>query len=660
MRHDNPHIRLNPAAALVAAFVFAPSLAQAVSPPEVTRPADGAGRADENAVRQAADAFGTSVGRETIGLYSAGSVRGFSPVAAGNARIEGMYFDQVWAPSSRIRRASNIRVGISGLGYPFPAPTGIVDYSFRKPGDTRKLAVQTGGDSNGGAFIEADAELPLAERELSLGLGTAITNTEYPNGTNARYRNVAVTARWTPSADVELVPFWHRSEGYDDEKGPTYQTRDGVLPPRIERRRFHGPHWADYRGSSTNYGALATWRVDAGWTLRAGAFRSMQEDRRNFSHLLTDVRPDGRAKRVLIVDPAGKNASTSGELRATRELVEGERLHTVHLSVRARDRERRYDGSQRLDFGPTTIDTPFLAGEPEYAFGEQTRDRTRQWTGGLAYEGRWRGVGELGMSIQKTDYRKQLMKPGKPVARAKDGPWLYNVAAAAHISPAFALFAGLTRGLEESGSAPENALNRNELLPAIRTSQVDVGMRYALTPDLKLVAAVFDVRKPYFNFDAAKRFTLLGDLRNRGIEMSLAGRLTPRLDLVAGAVLARPQATGEGVRLGRVGKLPVGLPERSAEVNLDWRTPWIEQLSLGMTASHSGKLTATVDNRVSIPERTLVGLNGRYRFLLNDQPATLRVALSNVFDTYGVELRGAGAYDIVPGRVASAYLSIDM
>jgi len=52
-------------------------------------------RAAENAVRSAGDAFGTSIGRETIGLYNAGNVRGFSPTAAGNVRIDGLYFDQV-------------------------------------------------------------------------------------------------------------------------------------------------------------------------------------------------------------------------------------------------------------------------------------------------------------------------------------------------------------------------------------------------------------------------------------------------------------------------------------------------------------------------------------------------------------------------------------
>lgn len=617
------------------------------------------GRSDENVVRQAQDAFGTSVGRETIGLYSATSVRGFSPIAAGNARIEGLYFDQVWGLSPRIRRATNIRVGISAQGYPFPAPTGIVDYSFRTPGKRSVVSVVAGGDTYGAAYIETDAELPLADQRVSLGLGGAIANYEYPNGTDARYRNAAVTLRWNPIPAIEIVPFWHRSDGFDDEEGPLYLTRGAALPPRIERRRFHGPHWADYRGTAINYGMLASLRSGAGWTIRAGLFRSMYDDQHSFSHLLADVTPDGSATRLLIADPPVRNASSSGELRLTRELSEGPRLHSLHVSVRARDRKRRYDGSQRFDLGATTITAPFAGPEPAYTFSQQTHDRTRQWTGGLAYDGRWGGVGEFGLSIQKTDYRKQVQKPGLAPARVADQPWLYNFSAAAHIGTNLVAFGGHTRGLEESGVAPDRAANRNELLAAIQTSQRELGIRYTLTPEIKLVAAIFDVRKPYFNFDAADRFVLLGDLKHQGLELSLAGRLTPRLAIVAGAVLSRPRTTGEGVRLGRVGTRPVGLASRSAELNLDWRTPWLDGLSLDMTASHTGAVPATVNGQVAIPARTLVGMSGRYRTKLFAHPATLRVAISNLFNTYGYDLKGAGTYDVIAGRVASAYVSVD-
>jgi iron complex outermembrane receptor protein len=46
-------------------------------------------RADENAVTAADDAFGTKVGSQSIGLYDAEHVRGFSPRAASPADRRG-------------------------------------------------------------------------------------------------------------------------------------------------------------------------------------------------------------------------------------------------------------------------------------------------------------------------------------------------------------------------------------------------------------------------------------------------------------------------------------------------------------------------------------------------------------------------------------------
>ena len=47
-----------------------------------------------NAISGAEDGFGNQSGKESIGIYDDGNVRGFSPSKAGNLRIEGMYFDR--------------------------------------------------------------------------------------------------------------------------------------------------------------------------------------------------------------------------------------------------------------------------------------------------------------------------------------------------------------------------------------------------------------------------------------------------------------------------------------------------------------------------------------------------------------------------------------
>jgi hypothetical protein len=91
--------------------------------------------ASDDPVASANDGFGLTLGLESIGLYGPGFVRGFNPQTAGNVRIDGLYFDQHGALSNRVVEGSAIRIGISEIGYAFPAPTGIVDYDLRRPGN---------------------------------------------------------------------------------------------------------------------------------------------------------------------------------------------------------------------------------------------------------------------------------------------------------------------------------------------------------------------------------------------------------------------------------------------------------------------------------------------------------------------------------------------
>src|SRR3954462_2231308 len=72
-------------------------------------------RSSDNAVTQAEDAFGFSVGRESLGIYNAGNARGFSPSSAGNLRIDGLYYDQAGFAASLVSplvSSTSIKVGL--------------------------------------------------------------------------------------------------------------------------------------------------------------------------------------------------------------------------------------------------------------------------------------------------------------------------------------------------------------------------------------------------------------------------------------------------------------------------------------------------------------------------------------------------------------------
>ncbi|MBR0553374.1 TonB-dependent receptor [Stakelama marina] len=615
-------------------------------------------RSDENAVTEADDAFGIDLGRESLGIYTSGNTRGFSPTKAGNVRIEGLYFDPDYSLTSIIAESVSIKVGLSAQGYPFAAPSGIVDYSLRHPGQKAGQSVFVDADSFGSINLEVDGTQPLTGT-LSLGYGASAGHTEYSGGTNSEHHAEALIASWKPSANVEILPFWTLSNDYDDEAGPYYIPAGDYLPPEPPARQFDGPQWADFRYTATNHGVIATVKPARNWTIRAGGFRSVYDSLSSYTNLLYDVTPDGAAHQLVIADPRQKSVSASGEVRVTRRFTEGPRLHRINVSIRGRDATREYGGFDYVDLGARRIGEAVTDPRPDFSFSDVTRDRIRQVGYGVAYEGRWRGVGELSFGVSKVDYRKTTSIPGDAPIVSRSQPWIYNGTAAAYISNDIAIYAGYSRGLEESGVAPPNAANRSQPLPAIITEQKDAGFRWNVNGHLKLIAGVFDLRRPYFGYATSGDYTRIGMTRSRGAEVSLTGSLTRRLRLVAGGVFLKPRVEQDPTATGDIGVRPVGLPDHLINLNVDWRTTFLDGLSIDGAFVHKGKMPATTDNALYVPERATANVGGRYRFKLAKQTAVLRVQLVNLFDNRGFAIAGPDVFAPNAGRYLSGYLAID-
>ena len=620
-------------------------------------PPAAAQRADDNPVTAAEDAFGSSIGGEDIGLYSATDVRGFSPIDAGNVRLEGLAVDRQAEFTSRLVAGNSVRVGLSAQNYPFPAPTGIVDYRLRKPGDARVLSLVAKADSYGASLLEADALLPLGDT-LGMAAGVGLYRNAYFDGGEAQVVSMALAPRWRPRERVEILPFWSRIDIRDETASPVIVPAGASLPAEIERGRYFGQPWAGDDITRSNAGVVAT-AAGEQWTLRAGAFRSVAAPRRSFTSLLLDATPQGDAQLVVIANPAQRYASDSGELRLSRIGGGGARQHRLHLSLRGREQTRRYGGGDRLEFGTVRIGVPHFFAAPTPVFGAQTHERIRQWTGAAAYALHWRDRGEFGIGVQKTDYEKIRRTPAGPAPASRDAPWLYNANAAWHVTPRLALYASHTRGLEESAVAPDTAVNRDEAPPAIRTRQSDLGMRLLLGP-LRFNLAAFSVEKPYFGVDQARRFGELGQVRHRGWEVSLAGEAAPGLNLVAGAVLLDARVEGTQVTSGQIGTRPIGIPERTAFAILDYRVPRYPALSLDAGVEHFGRAAANVANSLSVPAQTVFNLGARYRLPTGGPPVVLRLEATNLFDHYAWEVDSGGGLTYSAPRLLSAKLTVDL
>lgn len=627
--------------AAIAAAIAAPALAQ---------------RTDDNAVTQSDDAFGKSVGDERIGIYNPDNVRGFSPVTAGNLRIEGLYFDQQVGPTERIVDGNTIHVGISAQGYPFPAPTGIADYELRRPGAAAIASVGLNWGPFGGYSAEVDAEVPIHGDRLGLFAGAGFFRERNEFHGSPKFLSVGAGVRYAPSPGIEVMPFWGRTYIRNDESRSLIFNNGAFLPPRIPRGEYVGQKWADFNANFTNYGVVARaqpFGIDA----RLGVFRSANDVTDDHVDLLFDTDRSGRVgRRVVVAFSDDKYASTSGELRLSKNFDEGPRRHTLIASLRGRRQNRSYGGEDLLELGPSQIGVQDFLPKPVATFGDNISDRVRQATIGLGYQGRWRDVGELSVGVQKTDYKKTV----DGVPPSADKPWLLSVNAAANLSSALALYGGYTKGLEESPVAPQNATNINEAPPAILTTQKEAGVRWRVSPGVTMVVGLFDIRKPYFNLDAVSRFRQLGSVRHRGIEFSLAGQIAPGLSVVAGNVLLDAEVSGEEVERGLIGKKPIGTFVRHTIVALDYTLPWHAPLSLSANFEATSDRIANSANSFVIPARAVVSLGARYKFNVGKVPALLRANVGNVTNTYGWNVGQSGFFIPNAARRYSLSLAADL
>jgi iron complex outermembrane receptor protein len=493
---------------------------------------------------------------------------------------------------------------------------------------------------------------------LGIAAGAGVNRQGLAHGGAQRLLTAGLAARWRPAENIEITPFWGMQQEDGQEAQPIIFTNGAFLPPEIERRRYFGPEWAQNEGRDVVYGLLGTFGF-GDWTLRGGAFRAIAHDYKNFTPMFLNTTPEGDADLVVVSNPSRRFASNSGELRLTRQVAEGDRLHLVHLMTRGSMRDRRYGGGQQFQLGSGRIDEPMAAPEPDFTLGPQTTDDVRQLTFGLGYHGLWRGVGELSLGIQRASYRKEVVRPSGALPITKASPWLFNGTLSILASSDLAFYAGYTKGLEESPVAPDIAVNRGEAPPAIITEQMDAGFRYAFTKDLRLVAGVFDVRKPYFALDPAKVFGQLGEVRNRGVEVSFAGQVTPRLSVVLGAVFLDATVSGEAVDLGLIGRRPVGSIGRTITGAVNWSVSWIEGLSLDATYEGSSDRNANAANSLIIPARYVAALGGRYGFKMLGKPASFRAQVASVNNPFGYSNIGEGFYYNPPRRLQMS-LTVDM
>lgn len=208
-----------------------------------------------------------------------------------------------------------------------------------------------------------------------------------------------------------------------------------------------------------------------------------------------------------------------------------------------------------------------------------------------------------------------------------------------HPIPSITAYASYIEALTPGGTAPSTAVNANELLAPFKGKQYELGIKTEPQTGLSINAALFQIEQQISFLNDANVFTADGQQRNRGIEVTIAGRITPQLTLFGGATYIDPRVSNSRTILtGRA----IGTAKERASLFLSWDVAAVPGLALqggGYYVSRykqQENLPAAVAQgfaqEVYVRSNVTFDFGPRYAREIGGVPLTFRLYGTNVFN----------------------------
>ncbi|HEU5134091.1 MAG TPA: hypothetical protein VFU13_03005 [Steroidobacteraceae bacterium] len=609
--------------------------------------------AQDNAVKSAADAFGERVGTEQSGLYSETQVRGFDLNESGAYRIEDAYFSRAAALNDPVLAGVGVRVGVNAVRLAYPAPSGVVNYRLREAGPANELRLGVGLRDFGTRVIQGDGS--VREGDFSFAGGFVWRPMwRLAQGYEGRGLDVGGVGAWQVTPRHRLRAFATMYErGYDGDYAVL--ASEAAVPPSLRRLHQYSPSWAWTEAVSSNFGVLYDGKI-GGYTLDLTAFRSIFDIERT-DYTLMSADAAGNTSATTFRNPNRTRRADSAEVRAGRTFEAAGLDHLATVSMRANRTTVDLTSNLAIPLGTFHLPDEDPPDGVEQAWsGTRGLDEVEQSTASAGYGVVWRDRFQLRLALHRTRYDKSVLTIAGVQTGGVSDTTLYNASVVADLTDRTAVFGSWVTGLEEAGVAPTSAINRDEVLPPVEAEQFEVGVRHAITPELTIIGALFDVSKPTNGFREDRSFGIVGEVRHRGVEASIAGKLNAKTRVVLGAVAFQPEVSGPLVDAGVVGARAAGISHLIVNANVErqLRNGW----SVDAAASYLGERWANTANTFKTPAVTTVSVGARSRFSLARRPADLRILASNLTGADGYLASPSGVLSPIAPRTIRALLTL--
>jgi len=185
--------------------------------------------------------------------------------------------------------------------------------------------------------------------------------------------------------------------------------------------------------------------------------------------------------------------------------------------------------------------------------------------------------------------------------------------------------------LEAVPNRPLDFANPGQILPALKSEQTEIGIKWQANARLLLTAAAFNIDKPYADNLPGTLLRVAGakTARHSGFELTAAGRVDSALSLQA-SLMALDATYTQAVDSTLVGQRVTNVPRYKGSLFADYKIAVVPGLAFNALASFEGSKTVTADGSVELPRAWQVDAGGSYQQRGAGRVTTWRVNVENL------------------------------
>jgi iron complex outermembrane receptor protein len=574
----------------------------------------------------------------TTGYIEGLSVRGFLLDQSNNFLRNGLPVSNYAPIALENKERIEVLKGVAGLQSGVSAPGGLVNFITKTPQAGAFTTASIGGDDNGGSKVHLDSNTHWGAMGVRVNLAAEDLRTPFDRADGKReFASVALAssiARGTKvSADLE---YHHKKQPSVPGLGLLDANGDGVadtLPAsNYSRLNLNNQSWSQpFEATSTNAQLAVDHQVNAYWQayLGLGTQRTVIQDRLAF--------PDGCSTAANYVYPGlCRNGDvdvydyrSEGEERSTwawDARLQGKAgawglVHRLSLGLSGRSTRSDLAPQQAYNFvGTTNINNPVALPADGSANDLNTNSRER------AVDAYGSVVSDLSKTVQSfVGFRTSRLNRS---SERSDGsraiafdqtvttPWA-GLSWSPRASTMLYVSWGQGAELEAVPNRPTKFVNAGDVLPALKSEQTEMGMKWQANPRLLLSAAAFSIDKPYADDQATAsgiplRIAGGKTARHRGVEMAAVGQVSTKLSLQASLTLIDAKYTS-AIDPALVGQMVTNVPKAKASLFADYKIAMLPGLSISGLITHESGKNVTADGAVTLPAAWQLDAGLRYQ-----------------------------------------------